>query len=135
MKAIIIPARGSIHEKEVTKNGSPLYDFIKKSVGGWLENVHPMRLSDRYIMVVNEEGLLHGLKTNPLASYLYGMDQHGAPIVGDVVILKRGYYKGEPDVVGIPDDEIEDIKNELNDNISEMEKLDFYKKYVIPKRI
>ena len=33
------------------------------------------------------------------------------------------------------DDEIEDIKNELNDNISEMETLDFYKKYVIPKRI
>lgn len=63
------------------------------------------------------------------------MDQHGAPIVGDAVILKQGYYKGEPDVVGIPDDEIEDIKNELNDNISEMEKLDFYKKYVIPKRI
>lgn len=56
-------------------------------------------------MIVNEEGLLLGLPLNPLGCYLYGSFVHGSAIVGDIVILKLGCYAGEPDVVGMTDEE------------------------------
>ena len=58
-----------------------------------------------YCMMVNEEGLLLNLPLNPLGSILYGTPQHGQLIVGDVIFLREGYHGGEPDVVGMTEDE------------------------------
>lgn len=43
------------------------------------------------VMLVDEEGLLKDKKMNLAASYFYGMEEHGNPIVGDVIIA--GLFK------------------------------------------
>ena len=55
---------------------------VHEVVGGWLEAVP----TDGTITAFcNEEGLLHGLPPNPVASWLLGM--YGAPaVVGPVVV-------------------------------------------------
>ena len=102
MIALIVNTKNEIRRVEYDP---PHYDVIKEAVGGWYEHVHPMGLDRPYSMMVNEEGLLLGLPLNRLGSELYGTPKHGQPIVGDVVFLKDGYHGGEPDTVGMTEDE------------------------------
>ena len=102
MIALVVNTKNEIRRVEYDP---PHYDVIQKAVGGWYEHVHPMGLDCPYSMMVNEEGLLLGLPMNRLGSELYGTPTHGQPIVGDVVFLKDGYDGGEPDVVGMTEDE------------------------------
>ena len=104
MIALVVNTKNEIRRVEYDP---PHYDVIKEkeAVGGWYEHVHPMGLERPYSMMVNEEGLLLGLPLNRLGSELYGTPKHGQPIVGDVVFLKDGYHGGEPDTVGMTEDE------------------------------
>ena len=102
MIALVVNTKNEIRRVEYDP---PHYDVIKEAVGGWYEHVHPMGLDRPYSMMVNEEGLLLGLPMNRLGSELYGTPRHGQPIVGDIVFLKDGYDGGEPDVVGMTEDE------------------------------
>lgn len=120
MKAITISTDNEIKKIDVKQNGAPLYELMKKPVGGWYENVHPRRLPSKYVMIVNEEGLLHDLPINTVGSYLYATDIHGQPIVGDVIILKLGHYQGEPDVIGMTDDETNELMNDFLKIISNL---------------
>lgn len=84
----------------------PLWETLGKAVGGYIECTFPdpARMSNgRYYMIVNEDGLLKGLPVNLYGCYLYGTDQHGNPIVGNVVIMKPGFRDGVPDIVGLTD--------------------------------
>ena len=80
---------------------APHYKLIREAVGGRYELVHPKRLGEPYCMMVNEEGLLLDLPLNPLGCYLCG----SCVIVGDIMILKTGDYNGEPDAIGMTDEE------------------------------
>ena len=102
MIALVVNTKNEIRRVEYDP---PHYDVIKEAVGGWYEHVHPMGLDRPYSIMVNEEGLLLGLPMNRLGSELYGTPRHGQPIVGDIVFLKDGYDGGEPDVVGMTEDE------------------------------
>ena len=102
MIALVVNTKNEIHRVEYDP---PHYDVIKEAVGGRYEHVHPMGLDRPYSMMVNEEGLLLGLPMNRLGSELYGTPRHGQPIVGDIVFLKDGYHGGEPDTVGMTEDE------------------------------
>lgn len=102
MFALVVTTENEMH---LRKYDPPDYDVIREAVGGWYERVHPMGLNRPYSMMVNEEGLLLGLPLNLLGSWLYGMDQHGQPIVSDIVFVKDGYTGVEPDVVGMTEDE------------------------------
>ncbi len=113
MKGITITTKNVISTIDIQQNGSPLYELMHKVVGGYYENVNPRRLKQGYVMIVNEEGLLHGLPINAIGSYLYETDKHGSPIAGDVLILKYGYYQDEPDVVGMTDDEANELMNDF----------------------
>ena len=106
MIALIVNTQNEIHRVEYDP---PHYDVIKEAVGGWYEHVHPVGLDHPYSMMVNEEGLLLGLPMNRLGSELYGTPRHGQPIVGDIVFLKDGYDGGEPDVVGLTEDEAQTL--------------------------
>ena len=106
MIALVVNTKNEIRRVEYDP---PHYDVIKKAVGGWYEHVHPMGLDRPYSMMVNEEGLLLGLPMNRLGSELYGTPRHGQPIVGDVLFLKDGYDGGEPDVVGMTEDEAQHL--------------------------
>jgi hypothetical protein len=92
----------------------PAYKSVGKAVDGYIEIVHPRRLEFPYCMIVNEEGLLRGLPLNPYGSYLYGIEAHGNPIVGDIVILKEGFVNGEPDLVGLSDEECSTFADQIS---------------------
>lgn len=104
MKGLVITTDDLMRTEEYT---TPLHESIGKTVGGWIEVVHPKLLPAPYCMIVNEEGLLLGLPVNLLGSILYESFRHGNPIVGDIVILKEGFTTpGERDFIGLDEDDI-----------------------------
>ena len=112
MKAIIITADNVISVVDVKENGEPLYQLVRNTVGGYMENVYPRALPNGYVMVVDEEGKLKHKPVNQLGSILY-MNAADV-IVGDVIILKMGVHLGESDIVGIPDNKALSIKNYID---------------------
>lgn len=114
MKGVVVTTN---HEVRVEDFSDPLYKTVGSAVGGYIEHVHPMRLARPLCMIVNEEGRLLDLPLNYVGSYFYGTDQHGEPIVGNIVIMKDGYRGGEPDIVGLNDVEAEQIKDVIIDLI------------------
>ena len=123
MKAVTVTTDDAIDIIEVKENGSPLYKQMSEAVGGYYENVYPRRFQGEYqdfVMVVNEEGLIKGLPLNRTGCFLYGTDIHGSPIVGNVIILKKGYFEGEPDIVALTDEEAEKVKQYLMNNVQEL---------------
>ena len=111
MKGLFIDTDGRMSVREFSDTDT--VSSIDEAVGGWFEIVHPMLLRAPYIMLVNEEGLLHNLPLNFCGSVLYGAHKNGQRIVGNIVILKEGFVDGEPDVVGLNDDELLKIGNEI----------------------
>lgn len=114
MKGIVVTTDLEIRIEEFS---DPLYKTVGSAVGGYIEHVKPARLRHPYCMIVNEEGRLLDLPLNYVGSYFYGTDQHGEPIVGNIVIMKDGYRGGEPDIVGLNDVEAEQIKDIIIDLI------------------
>ena len=104
MKGIVITASDKLSVQEFSE---PLYKTIGAVVGGYIEVVHPRGLKAPYCMIVNEEGLLNHLPVNAVGSFLYETLAHGWPIVGTIVIMKDGFNDdGEPDIIGLSDDDI-----------------------------
>ena len=90
MKGLVITTENKMQVREF---GEPAYETIGKP--------------DPFCMVVNEEGLLHGLPLNLFGCILYDTVRHGNPIVGDIVILKEGFTTpGERDFIGLGEDDI-----------------------------
>ena len=114
MKGIVVTTDLEIRIEEFS---DPLYKTVGSAVGGYIEHVKPARLRHPYCMIVNEEGRLLDLPLNYVGSYFYGTDQHGEPIVGNIVIMKGGYRGGEPDIVGLNDVEAVQIKDVIIDLI------------------
>lgn len=114
MKGIVVTTDLEIRIEEFS---DPLYKTVGSAVGGYIEHVKPARLRHPYCMIVNEEGRLLDLPLNYVGSYFYGTDQHGEPIVGNIVIMKDSYRGGEPDIVGLNDVEAEQIKDVIIDLI------------------
>lgn len=104
MKGLVITTENKMQVREFDE---PAYETIGKAVGGWIEVVHPKGLPGPFCMVVNEEGLLHGLPLNLFGCILYDTVRHGNPIVGDIVILKEGFTTpGERDFIGLDEDDV-----------------------------
>ena len=114
MKGVVVTTDLEIRIEEFI---DPLYKTVGSAVGGYIEHVKPARLRHPYCMIVNEEGRLLDLPLNYVGSYFYGTDQHGEPIVGNIVIMKDGYRGGEPDIVGLNDVDAEQIKDVIVDLI------------------
>lgn len=112
MKGIVISPKGEICVRDY---GLPLYKTVGKTVGGYIEIVHPRRLEWPYCMIVDEELLLKNqFVLNPVGCWLYQTDVHGSPICGTIVIMKNGYNAdGEPDIVGLTCEEISYIGGKL----------------------
>lgn len=108
MKGIVITAKD---EMEIRDFAEPLYQTVGEAVDGWIEIVHPVGIKRPFVMIVNEEGLLHDLEMNALGSLLYGTLVHGQPIVGNIVIMKEGFADGEPDIIGLEDQEAVELFN------------------------
>lgn len=84
---------------------------LQKMVGGFIKIVRPRYLRKPYVMIVNEEGLLHDLPVNNTGSLLYAGI---TPIVGDVLIMQEGFNdEGEPDLMGLGPAEASSLLAEL----------------------
>lgn len=104
MKGIVITTKNEMRVQEFSE---PVHKSIGDAVGGWIEIVRPVRLKRPYCMIVNEEGVLLKLPINSFGSFLYGMDYHGDPMLGDIVLLKEGINSdGEPDILGLNEQDI-----------------------------
>ena len=90
--------------------GQPLYKDLSRVLDGYMEIVHPRHLPRPYVMLVNDDGHNMDLPLNPIGTYWYKAFINQLPIVGNVVIMKEGMRNGEPDIVGLTDAEILEIK-------------------------
>ena len=91
--------------------------WLAKQIGcEWIEVVRPSeRLEEGYVMIVDEEGLLKENCLNVAGSWLYGTDDHGEPIVGDLLIMKEEYGEDGPDLAGMSEESAIRFKEELGD--------------------
>ena len=104
MKGLVITTDTRVYPQVFEE---PLYKSVGDVVQGWIEVVHPQGLPHPLCLICNEEGLLLDLECNAVASEWYGCREHGQVIVGNVVVMKEGYREGEPDIVGLSEDEID----------------------------
>lgn len=95
----------------------PLYKSVGREVGGLIEHVLPKGLKSPYCMLVNEEGLLKDLPLNLIGSLLYQTPIHGNVVVGNIIIMKDGIVDGEPDIIGLDDDDIIKVQQNIIRNI------------------
>jgi len=101
----------------------PTLRGMQKEVGGQIEVVRPWGLNqlnvpdkESLIMIVNEEGRLIGLHFNKTGSNLYNDSPYPGfePIAGDILILAEGFVDGEPDIVGLTDEQVQALFIELD---------------------
>ena len=106
MKGIVVTTDGFV---EVRDFDEPLYQTVGKAVGGWIEIAAAEHLREPFRLIVNEEGLLRGLPINPTGTLLRGRDSLRSPIVGDLVIMKIGMTEEGPDIVGLDENDCEEL--------------------------
>jgi len=119
VKAIKITTNNVISVIDIQE---PTLKGMQKEVDGHIEVVRPYGLSElnvpqkeTLIMIVNEEGRCIGLPLNKTGSHLYNDNPYVGfePIVGDILFLAEGFVDGEPDLVGLEDDQVESLMIEL----------------------
>ena len=86
MKAVRITTDSCIDYVDLKE---PIHKSAGEIVGGLVEHVRPRYLQKPYCMLCNESGLIDQLPLNPIASLLYGFQDHGQPIAGNVLIIKE----------------------------------------------
>lgn len=127
-KALLIKGHGHSFEAVEFVGG---LDWYYKTIGcdcidiveayGLSEDVYGLEAPEEIsnlCLVVDDEGLFKSeVKVNVLASLLYGYDMHGQPIVGDVLVCKNQYTEDGIETVGLTDDEIEQLCNQISEII------------------
>ena len=122
MKALKITTDDEIFAVDV-----PGLKAMQEQVGGFIEIVRAYGLcelevpqSESLIMIVNEEGKLLDLEANEIATDLY--ESYCDSIAGDVLIMAEGFVDGEPDIVGLTDEQVQALNNEF-ESIYDMEEI------------
>lgn len=105
-RGVVVTTDGRAYVKEF---GYPLHRSCEDTLGGWIETVRPRGLDRPFMMLVNEEGLLHDLPFNVVGSFFYQTHIHGQPIAGNIILMAEGYRNGERDIVGLEEDEAEKL--------------------------
>lgn len=72
---------------------------------------------DRIVMIVDESGAVKGREINPVASFLYGILNHGVPICGDVLFARQD----GPEILPLADAEL--VKFFLKDHFPFLEEV------------
>lgn len=88
MKYLLITTNNETKELDLEN-----IEDIQAVLDGYFEMVYPQGLQ-KYCLFVDDEGLLKNKPINIVASYWYGYEIHGQPIVGDVLVSKTN-YQGE----------------------------------------
>lgn len=97
-------------DKLTARSFEAVFDDVKDTVGGWLEMVRPQAFPPTLCMLVDEDGRLKHLPTNPVATVLYG-----ERIVGTAVICGVDMSEAVRDFIDIGKDKAETIcRNIIN---------------------
>ena len=98
-----------------TKDFDPLEDIndvIHDALeGSFYEIVRCRSLPHKFLMLVDDCGLLKDLDYNDVASELYGVRIHGCPIVGPAIFMREDMVDGEPDIVGLTEEDTAELIN------------------------
>ena len=98
-------------------DGVEVLDACYKLIGCETVQLVPImedRLPKGYDALCDENSYGKTLFLNPLASWIYGADDHGAGIMGNVVILKTVETEEGEDLAFMTEEEATDIADELN---------------------
>ena len=71
-------------------------------------------------MLVDEEGRMKENELNPIGSYLYKTDEHGCPIMGNILFVGEKWNRDGIDFCGIEDNVFKVLEQELNHMIDVM---------------
>lgn len=104
-------------EKVQKPDGMSMLDFIYQECDcNIFEVVHAKGLRSGFFLAIDEEGLLKEMPfINPFASWLYGYQKHGNPIVGKALILKEVMTDDGMDSALLDDDEADLLLAWLNE--------------------
>lgn len=85
-----------------------------------IQTVYARGLKEPYFFLCDEEGLLKEKPTiNFLGSWLYETQDHGEPIVGDIMIVKEEMSDEGPDIGGMNETEAEVVAEWLTEHLQE----------------
>ena len=73
-------------------------------------------------MLIDEEGMIKPNKLNPLGCYLYRMDIHGWPIVGNILFVGEVFENDGIGMCGISEEYFQRLERELNYMIREIKR-------------
>lgn len=110
MKGLKLYTDGRIEEYELSKERET-YIALQKAIDcSCIDIVHAVNLGDPYCLVVDDEGLLveHPM-ANIVASYLYGILDHGQPLCGDVIIMKDKHTPDGIETVGLDEEDFKKL--------------------------
>lgn len=95
------------------QKGDEVLQFCYREIGCDLIDIAPTKyLPEPYIMIVDDEGLLKAdPDVNFLGSYLYGIQDHGMPIMGNALIMKE---QGQ-NIVWLSEEECQNVLSYLDD--------------------
>lgn len=106
MKGIVITTDNTIKTQDFSR---PLWQSISAVVGGLFKGTIIPDYDKQFCMISNEDGLRKGLPLNLVGSHLYQTYIHGIPIVGNIVIMKLGFTPEGPDIVGLDEQDIQNL--------------------------
>ena len=109
---LLLKANGEISRVEIPYE--EFHDRVHELVG--CEYFELVGFKDGFYFVVDELGKCYDepKPVNKKASLFYTGFIHGDFIVGDVLIGKHGYVEGEPDIVGLSEDELKHFEKILS---------------------
>ena len=97
MLGIVVTPHNTMYKQDF---GKPLYAAVKPVLDGYMEIVRPVYLPEPFCILVNEEGILKNLPLNTVGSAWYN-----GPIVGNLIVMKRGFTEDGPDILGLTEEE------------------------------
>ena len=100
-----ISTTGLIEIKDFDPVQQDVNDVIHDALDSYYEIVRCRSLPHKFLMLVDDCGLLKELPINGIASELYGVRVHGCPICGPAVIMREDMVDGEPDIVGLTEED------------------------------
>lgn len=104
---IICRTDGTVEDMTLTEKHD--FHWYAEQIGtDIIQTVYARGLKKPYFFLCDEEGLFKEHPTiNFLGSWLYKTQDHGQPIVGDIMIVRETMEDGEPDIGGMEPGEAE----------------------------
>lgn len=118
MKAIKLFASGLV-EVTTLPEAEHTFERMQKAIGCDLVDIQSCALEQLkdYCLVFDEEFLLKEKPViNPVASYFYGLQHHGQPLCGNVLIMKDKFTDEGLETTGLDDDDIDFLLQVLTDS-------------------